>query len=402
MLNTRSTPINRGASLSRTMNHKKALLIYSGWLGDFVWIIPTVRALKEKFQSLSMVVSELQGTMAKRLKGNVLDQLFVDTKAQRQTMARTVRRTAREQEIGTFIDIKGRGKSGMYIPWQSGTRVYVPARKDAREYLLIKMLHPLSLPLPDRNCSRHMVDSYLEIADFFGDGSPAVSFDLPFDSRTVEEGEETAERESLKTGKTVALNLGSAQYSKIWPAENFLKLAEALESDLKCKVVIMGAKDYKPNNNYDVNASQKYFADGRFTNLVEETDFLVDSYLLKSGIFNVSVGNDSFAGHMAGSANEVPGNTEGALQADDGKYYRANRTVSLFGPTNPRFCRPYDPTGRFNMIVQPNEYPADCPYDRERHICPHYKDRTCVGGNHCMNGITVEQVIEAVEKQLTT
>jgi ADP-heptose:LPS heptosyltransferase len=361
-----------------------------------------IRALKQSFSSLSMVVSEVQGDLAQILVGDLLDGVFVDHSKQRRQSASYAKHAALEQGISTFIDIKGRGKSGLYVPWHGGIEMYMPSRKDAREYWLAKLLHPLSKSMPPLDDSGHMVESYLGIAKFFGAKDLPVCFDIPFSSGTIEQATAVVKREGLAGQKSVALNIGSAQYSKIWPAANYRKLAELLEGDMKCKVVIMGSKHFPKNDDYDLSASREHFSDDRFTNLVEETTIDVDSHLLRSGAFNVCVGNDSFAGHMAGSVNEVSADTEGSVAADNGKHYKGNRTVSLFGPTNPRYCRPYDPTGKFNLIVSPAEYPSDCPYNREDHVCEHYHDKHCVGGNHCMKQITVEQVAEAVEKQLQT
>jgi ADP-heptose:LPS heptosyltransferase len=385
------------------MDHDKALLIYSGWLGDFVWIVPTVKALKRRFASVSMVVSGIQSTLAGAFEGTLLDEVFADTKSGRRKFAAMVRRSTGEMGIGTFIDIKGRAKAGMYVPWRRGIKAFMPSHEDAREYLLARMLHPSSHVMPRREPGRHMVESYLAIAGFFGAPQTPVNFDIEFDEATRREADRVVEREELGCGRTVALNLGSAQFSKIWPASSFRKLAEILESDLCCKVVVMGAKCYKPNNDYDMAASSRCFSDGRFTDLVAETGQLVDSCLLRGGVFDVCVGNDSFAGHMAGSANEVPAGAEGAARASNGKWYRANRTVTLFGPTNPMYCRPYDPTGKFNLAVHPDSYPATCSYDREAHICRHYRDRYCVDRKeHCMAEISVEQVAGAVATQLAT
>jgi ADP-heptose:LPS heptosyltransferase len=81
------------------------------------------------------------------------------------------------------------------------------------------------------------------------------------------------------------------------------------------------------------------------------TDLLTDAYLLRySGRFDIVAGVDTGMMQIAG-----------AISSDsDGRYTsaRGNRTVSLFGPTDPRIYRPYDPTGRFNLVVAPKEQSA--------------------------------------------
>jgi|APCry1669188910_1035180.scaffolds.fasta_scaffold22620_2 ADP-heptose:LPS heptosyltransferase len=382
------------------MDRTKALLIYSGWLGDLVWIIPTLKALRKQFQTLSLVVSDVQGQLALGIEGTLLDKVYVGSRNNRSSVARQVRQDALSNGIGTFIDIKGRGKAGLFIPWRWDIEAFIPSRQDAREYALAKLLHPFASSLPTRDASRHMVDAYLSMTSRFGVVKSVVDFQLAFPERVIDEANRLAQQEGFRSGKTIAISPGSAQFSKIWPAKNFRALADILVCDMGCTAVIMGARSFAPNNNYDVEVSRAYFNDKRFVNLVERTDILVDSYLFQTGMFDVAVGNDSFAGHMAGSATEVEAGSIGAAVANDGRCFHANLTVSLFGPTNPRFCRPYDPTGQFNEIVQPAKYPENCPYNKDDHVCQHYGDKTCLGPNHCMEGISVEQVVLAVEKQL--
>ncbi|HAS81931.1 MAG TPA: hypothetical protein DCS43_04475 [Verrucomicrobia bacterium] len=375
----------------------RIMVVYSGWLGDLVWIIPTIHALKAAFDSVSLVVSEVQAPLAEIMKNGLVDAVFVDSPKQRMATARGVRDAARAKGIQTFLDLKGRGKNGIYMPWGRDVRILMPHRRDAREFFLARLLHPFASSLPARP-DGHMVEAYLSGLTALGMKAPKVCFDLPYDAKTIREGESIVKREGLRSGRCVALNIGSAQFSKIWPAQNYRRLAQILTSDLACKVVIMGAKQFGPNGNYDLKISQEVFGKGPFTNLIEVTSLAVDAYLLSSGAFAVSVGNDSFANHIAGSASET--NEPGAVQASNGRMYKANHTVSLFAPTNPAYCRPYDPTGAFNKVVMPAGFPAACVYDHVAHTCPHYGDRYCVDKAHCMEHLTVDQVVAAVEEKL--
>lgn len=381
------------------MKKGNVLVIYSGWLGDLVWIIPTLHALKSAFNSVSLVVSKTQAPLAEVFKNGLVDELHVDISSKRLAMARQVRRQVRASDIDTVVDLKGRGKTGIYMPWGGGRELWIPHRNDAREYVLSRLVHPLAKELPAR-ADGHMVDAYLSSLAALGVQDARVTFDLPFSDEIIAEGDRIADEEGLRDANSVVLNIGSAQFSKIWPAASFRRLADVLTHDLNCKVVLMGANDFPPNKDYDLRMSREHFNDGSVINLVEKTSVAVDSYLLSSGVFNVAVGNDSFAGHMAGSASETSPATAGALEAGNGRWYVANHTVSLIGPTNPRFCRPYDPTDTFNSIVSPHPYPPDCVYDRKSHTCPHYGDSYCVERAHCMEQIGVDEVVAAVEAKL--
>ena len=76
------------------------------------------------------------------------------------------------------------------------------------------------------------------------------------------------------------------------------------------------------------------------------SDLMTDAHLLRySGLFDVVAGVDTGTMQMAGS-----------ISSDSSGRYenrRGNRTVSVFGPTEPAIYRPYDPTGLFNLVVSP-------------------------------------------------
>ena len=46
------------------MKNNRILVIYSGWLGDLVWIVPVLHALKSAYASVSLVVSKTQAPLA--------------------------------------------------------------------------------------------------------------------------------------------------------------------------------------------------------------------------------------------------------------------------------------------------------------------------------------------------
>ncbi len=378
------------------MKQNHVLLVYSGWLGDLVWIIPTIHALKTVFRSVSLVVSEVQAPLARIMQNGLVDEVFVDVSSDRLASAKKVRRAARQMGIDTFVDLKGRGKTGLYMPWGGGGRIMIPHSKDAREYALARLVHPFATCMSERS-NGHMVDAYLTGLHGMGIRDIPVSFEMPFDDETIAAAETICKEEELTGDRCIAIHPGSAQFCKIWPAESFRRLADVLMADFGCKIVLMGGRDFAANQNYDVSASRQYFADSKVINLVEKTSLAVDAYLLYSGACTLSIGNDSFANHMAGSASETDASTPRAIQADNGRWYKANRTVSLFAPTNPVFCRPYDPTGQFNTIVQPDTYPDNCVYDREAHVCPYYGARYDANRCNCMANITVEKVVNAIE-----
>ncbi len=403
------------------MNRDNALLIYSGWMGDFIWLVPTIRALKKKYKSLSLVVSEQEKDLAESLTigiDRVVDQVFVDIKskgrAYRMLNQHNIRKAAKKADIGTYIDLVGKWKTALCIPWARGADIYYPAEEDAkkREHRIIRWLHKSANLMQPRDKRGHYVDEYFSMLRDFGVDPYPINFNLNYDQDTIDDADKIIGENNLRVSKSVVLNLGSAQFSKTWSSQNFKDLANRLKKK-GYKVVIMGAYDFTWTDHYDRRARDRDFYDYDGLVMIKpKIPTLVNAYLLNSGVFNVSVGNDSFANHMAGSANEVDKDTKGAVKVETGRYagryFKANtRTVTLIGPTNPLYCNVWDPTGKFHTIIRSKDYvglrgqclDSPCTYvlgvDRE---CSHYTKIKVAGTTPCMNSIKVEQVSHAVQE----
>jgi len=372
----------------------KALFITSGWLGDFVWHVPLIRGLTKKF-NLDLVVSEQQEGLARGFEDvGLVGKVYVAKKKGRLKNALEIADLARKQGTKIYIDMVGKFKTGIYIPHMSDSDVFIPSREDAKEYPLAKMLHPFAKTMDSRE-KGHAVDSYMSVLDFFG--IPRVAdFKLGYSAAVRQEAEGVIRKNGLDRN-FVALNIGSAQFSKIWPVENFLELGKRLR-DQGLGVAFIGAGNFRWNGDYDRKIEKTCLKNDKYV-FIESNSLMVNSCLLSSGVFDVSVGNDSFAGHVAGSANQVFEEFVGTRRASDGRLFFANYSVSLFGPTNSSLYAPYDPTGWFNLVVKPGEYA--CGYDPgKKNICSMYDKYPRGGRSACMSSISVDSVVDAVNIQL--
>jgi len=393
----------------------RALVIYSGWMGDFMWFVPFLKALAKsgKFKSLSAMVKEQQFPLADSLtldtdlEEKILDSIYVDKPWQRPFAG--FQALACWGGIGTYIDITGRFKAALRIPPQPLSRkIMIPNRKDAKEFALLKGIHWFAKEMSPRNKQGHMVDSYLSLLEDFGIDDYEIDFRLHYDEKTIKRAKRIISENGLEESDSVVLNLGSAQFSKIWPSEKFKQLALELKAS-GINVVIMGANNYRWNKNYDRKAVEADFEvdyDGLV--LVKNIPTMVNAYLLSSGAFNVSVGNDSFANHMAGSASEVPEGTPGAVMDERGRWFKApTLAVNTGGGTQEKFCGVYDPTGKFHVVVRTKKDYSQfeclgkpCEYDQVQHVCRHFGKVPEAGQSPCISRITVKQMYEATMERL--
>jgi len=384
------------------MQSENAVINFSGWLGDFIWLVPTIKGIKSIFPSLSLIVSEQQKPLANILQERgLVEKVYVDNKKHRASTSKKVRAELREQKP-IFIDFVGKFKTAIYAPFLGGTNgIFIPYKSDSKETQLYKTIHPFAKHLPPKVKTAHMVDQYFNCTkETFGFDIP-INFDFPFSTETQEKAEKLISQHELKGA--VLLNVGSAQYSKIWPAKNYLALAQRIQNELEKKVAIMGAEDFRWNNNYDLLKAFPEFQGKDFPVFIEGHEFATNAYILRNGKLGLVIGSDSYPGHMAGSANEVEEGTPGSFKAPNQKSYLApTKSLTFNGPTNLDICQAYDPTGKFNTRVGPDNHNLNClesrcTYDGKTNVCKNYGKIPQDSYGPCIASISVDKVFQKVK-----
>jgi heptosyltransferase I len=205
---------------------------------------------------------------------------------------------------------------------------------------------------------RHVQDQYFEFLEHLG-VPPLLEWGL---GPTEEEAARYAPLLGGVDRRTVALVVGTSKPGKEWPAERYARLADVLEGDLGVRTLLVGGRSPRE---LEAAATIERLAALRPLNL-QEWDLRRLVYLLDRA--DVLVSPDTGPLH-AGVALGTP-------------------TVALMGYTNPKRVGPYR---RFHDLMidaygDPGEdYPVSADYRPGR-----------------MERITVEQVVEKVEKALET
>ncbi len=226
-------------------------------------------------------------------------------------------------------------------------------------------LHRETLPL---NRGGHRVETLLAAIDLLGLARGPVSFEFDVGPRHRERAAALA-GECIPPG-SIALVPGSGARVKDWPPDTLQEVTNVLARDFRRTVVVVG-RDAIPNL-------------AHATQLAGRSDLLTDAYLLRySGLFDVAVGVDTGMMQIAGS---ISSDERGGYEHAAG-----NRTVSLFGPTEAAVYRPYDPTGRFNVVVKP-ERPSTAMND-----FGWAEDRRT---RAYMREIDASAILQAIERQL--
>lgn len=319
-------------------SYKNIYVLDCSAIGDLVMLIPFLKSLRAAIPKsvLSMGVSEFQLPIAKTLEGKVLDNVDstkvpVGIPQRIMEMGYSIGRV-KKSDTDVLITTAG-GYRNSLVSLVSGAQVRINPHADTNRPLTsLAYTHNIAHPF-----LRHPVDRHLSILEYLGfRSSGEINFDFPIPDEVASEARQLADNYCISSGAAVALNPISGSRWKNWPVKNMLSIIDVLSKDFGYRVVIFGKE-----------SSPVPISGEKIVDLRGKTGLLIDAYLQRySGLFSLVIGVDTGMMHIAGSVNS---DREGSYQNASG-----NRTISLFGPTDPRMYRPYDPTNRFNVVVQPD------------------------------------------------
>lgn len=325
---------------------KKILVIKPSSLGDIVHSLPFLNAVKDTFPS-----AEIHWVIAKGLEGilenhPMVKRLWIINKDQWKNLKR-IKETAMEfkslfkelenESYDIVIDLQGLLRSGI-LAYATRASVRV-GFKEAREGSRLFYTHKIK-----GGREIHAVDRYLKIASAIGCDIGNVKFPMPL----IKESENIRKlKEDI--GDYAVLVPGARWKTKRWPPANFGKLASMLD----IKTIIVGS-----TSDAEIAEGIEFCSGGKAKALAGKTDIKELISIIRGA--RCAITNDSGPMHIA-AAFGIP-------------------VVAIFGPTNPVKTGPY---GRNHIIVKSDIECAPC-----------YK-KNCKGVK-CMNGVSVEEVYEAV------
>ncbi len=340
--------------VKRERSIERLAIVYPKAIGDFVFVLPALHTIRRAFPDthMTLVIKEKQAPLAMPQKGTLCDDVLV---LGRGGSWRELRKRLAEARCDAVIDMVGNDQSGLLLAWRGGRRIR-PHRKDCKG--ICALYSPWAESMPALTPGMHRVDELLAFAAYLGTADPVYSFQLRLPERAVEESEKLIDKYNLRSGTVIALNLGASRATKCWPADHFKTLAKVLVAN-GLRVVLMGAAEFRWDDNYDRRTVEQFRRDGlvdgeHCIDLVTEGGLSADLHLQRdthclryANVAEVVVGNDTGALHIAGSV------------GDDAK----RKTVSLFGPTNWGRYAPYDPTrsypdkpyGEWNRVLFADE-----------------------------------------------
>jgi ADP-heptose:LPS heptosyltransferase len=346
---------------------KNIFVLHERGMGDLMMLLPLLRALKKAhpYSRLGVTSSKAQAELSCLFhKGGIIDYMHANSWERRRGHLWSGVFGAVRQQPDIFISLSM--LYGLPIPGlRRGTidiRPIVNGKKP-----LVSFVNAGSIP---QSHSAHFVDQIWDAAEYLG-LPKEKSFDIAFPAWVKRTALEVMARNGYTGKETIAIIPYSGGKEKEVPEPLLHGLVSSVKYDFNFDIAIFGAvKPSKPI--------------AGTIDLRGKTNLHIDAYLLRdSGLFLTVVGADTGGMHIAGSvSSDRNGNYDGV---------HGNHTISLFGPTDPSRYKPYDPSGRFNIVVQAEVHTnvfGQTGYARD------------IASKQYMETIPLEAVLQAIERQV--
>lgn len=339
------------------MARTPAILIFTkNWLGDVLFEVPAIQALRENFPEARIVA--LAPARCQEILQAVpfLDEVRVfDERASERSFFSKLRfilwvRRERFDKVFLFH----RSFTRALLAWIGGIPERIGYETPKRRRILTK-------PVPTPRQILHQVDYFLVLLKWAG---LRVNFGAEYQFFYRSEDEAEARRilkeNELEPGTFVAFHVGANWEPKKWPRGNFSRLADLLAENFSCRIILTGSQKDEPIA-CEIREQAK---SARLLSLCGQTSLGMLGALYRAAQFVVS--GDSGPMHIASGV--------------------GTPVVALFGPTCPRMTGPRG-TGK-KVIIQfvPEGYPIP------------WKGKTLPAGGW-MEKISPEEVFQKIQQE---
>jgi len=327
---------------------QKILIIKPSSLGDIIDALPAVGSIRKQYPSacISWLVKSEWGSL---LNGHpFIDEVIAAPFAWR-GISRLIGAVRRPFDL--VVDLQGLLRSAL-LGAATGAPVrigFASAREGASRFYTDRVT------IPERTV--HAVDRYREIARALGCDVSRIDFGIPI-SR-----ESAAGIDRLLSGvgfspsdRFIAIHPTARWESKKWMPTRFADLADWLIREKRNPIIFVGSKGEREEVEQIVRRMKQ-----PAINVAGETTLSELAELIRRA--ECFICNDSGPMHLAAAI--------------------GTPVVALFGPTDPSKIGPY---GAGHKIIRKEISCAGCHRDR------------CVRDNECMRAISVEDVIETIER----
>ena len=339
------------------MEYKNILLIKMSSLGDILHSLPFAAALRGRFPHAKitwLVHPQFAGFLPDP---PVIDEVIYFDKVKFNKMGlgdklhyfKEMRQLLHSKHFDLVIDLQGLFKSAVLaaISGCSNRIGYCEMREGSKF---------ISRPITGAHKGDHVIERYLDVARYLGAKVDGIEFPLP---DLTKESKAVAEKLKAKglQGDYVVMVPGARWETKVWPPENYAKLAELIIAS-GTSVVLAGGPDDAPKGEAITEKCQS----DKLINLIGQTSLRELAALIKGSSFYIS--GDTGPLHFAAALKKP--------------------LIAMYGPTKADRTGPYG-SNNSTVIISP----AKCAGCLKKH-CSNW---------HCMYDITPEMVYDIYTKK---
>jgi len=334
----------------------KILIVQPSRLGDIIFSLPTLAAIKKKFPRarLSWIADE---RCFEILEANrILENIFIwDRRQISLKYYKNLKLQLRNQKFDLSIDLHGLAKSAMLVSFANARfKIASSSTNKMREFSWLFSKEIKSKP------EKHCVERHFEVAKYL-DCFDEINYSIVIPKESFQSVKEKLLEEDLNLERIIGIHPGAGWISRRWNSYKFALLARKLKTELGADIVFVGGEEGGSSENGLNEAILANVDDIKITDMTRK--FNLKELCAFLNICRVFVGNEAGPMHIATALN--------------------TQAVAILGPTNANRTGPYK--GNTKII----QHYIDCQPCRNRNC------RSIA----CMKSITVVEVFEEVKKK---
>ncbi|MBI3306399.1 MAG: lipopolysaccharide heptosyltransferase II [Candidatus Omnitrophica bacterium] len=286
----------------------KILIVTKNWLGDILFELPAIEAIKQNFPQAEIVCMTAARCRTILRNHPAVDRVLVfDEKAEHRNWFSRIRFLMElRKEKWDRAYFFHRSKTRAFLLWLAGIQERIGYSTKGRQWFLTQAI-------PEPAQLLHHVDYFMELLKKTGHHvSENASYHFYFSEKDQQNAQAMLESRSL--GQFAVFHLGANWEPKRWPAVHFAKLADLIFEKWGLDIVVTGA----PEDQKLVDEMMKDVKKARVTSLVGKTSLSELGGIYEKARFMVS--GDSGPMHIAAGVG-LP-------------------VLTFFGPTNPALTGP--------------------------------------------------------------
>jgi heptosyltransferase-3 len=362
---------------SKPPQMRRILIIQLGDIGDVVWSLPALQAVRDAYPGAGIAVLLREGSGSLLAAGTLPPKIFEVRKGLEESL-RLVRALRRER-FELVFDFRGDERGG-YMAFLTGAPIraalYYPTLPWLRNHLFTHLVAPSGMAL-----AVGAADQSLYILRAFGVETGKIIPELhlskevclraariladegiPAPEEATGSGGERMRAETVRRGGWVTVNPFSRWSYKEWGLLKWVQIIDWLWGEFGIAAVIVGAPAERERAGELGNSCA-----GKVYNLAGKTTLAELAGVLSQSRLHIGV--DSAASHIAAAV--------------------GTPTVTLYGPSDWRY---WAPPGERNRVVVPEMACAPC----------HLKGCEGSGVSRCLDTLPVERVRAVIREALST